>query len=63
MILAIVTAWMFCVILTESGAVGKDFGARTDAKMDVLAQASWARFPYPGITSSKPNTSYSSHSK
>ncbi len=46
-ILAILLSWLFCAILTASGALDEDSGARTDTKTDVLNSAAWFRFPYP----------------
>ncbi|ESO97393.1 hypothetical protein LOTGIDRAFT_231570 [Lottia gigantea] len=51
--LAIVTAWVICIILTASGALPDDkngwgYKARTDVKIAVLEKADWFRFPYPG---------------
>ncbi|XP_046566148.1 solute carrier family 23 member 1-like [Haliotis rubra] len=52
-LLAIVSAWVICVILTVTGALPDDpkgwgYQARTDIRTDVLYKASWFRFPYPG---------------
>ena len=52
-ILAILTAWAICAILTGTDAFKNDpdsvgYGARTDRRLDVLSKASWFRFPYPG---------------
>lgn len=54
-LLALISAWVICGILTAAGAFpeqgkwGSD--ARTDTKVDVLEKALWFRFPYPGIFS------------
>lgn len=54
-LLALISAWVICGILTAAGAFpeqgkwGSD--ARTDTKIDVLEKALWFRFPYPGIFS------------
>ncbi|XP_052721968.1 solute carrier family 23 member 1-like [Crassostrea angulata] len=51
-LLALISAWVICGILTAAGAFpeqgkwGSD--ARTDTKVDVLEKALWFRFPYPG---------------
>ena len=51
--MSMVLVWLVCFILTVAGAFPSDpdsigFGARTDTKHQVLSQASWFRFPYPG---------------
>ncbi|XP_053373096.1 solute carrier family 23 member 1-like isoform X2 [Mercenaria mercenaria] len=52
-LLAMITSWIICVILTASGALTDkkgDWGynARTDIKSDVLYESDWFRFPWPG---------------
>ncbi|XP_078326657.1 solute carrier family 23 member 1-like [Crassostrea virginica] len=51
-LLALLSAWMICGILTAAGAFPEEgqwgSGARTDTKLDVLRKAEWFRFPYPG---------------
>ncbi|MBN3310649.1 S23A1 protein, partial [Amia calva] len=52
-LLGITLSWLVCYILTEYNVFPSDsrhYGhfARTDLKGDVLAQAPWFRFPYPG---------------
>ncbi|XP_048244534.1 solute carrier family 23 member 1-like [Haliotis rufescens] len=52
-LLAIVSAWVLCVILTVTGALPDDpkgwgYQARTDTRTEVLHKAKWFRFPYPG---------------
>ncbi|XP_048774661.1 solute carrier family 23 member 1-like isoform X2 [Ostrea edulis] len=51
-LLALLTAWMICAILTATGALpekeGWGYAARTDVNADVLKKALWFRFPYPG---------------
>ena len=46
--IAIATAWLFCLILTAAGAFDKDSKARTDARSAVLSDSPWFRVPYPG---------------
>ncbi|RXN01076.1 Solute carrier family 23 member 1 [Acipenser ruthenus] len=46
-------SWLICYILTEYKVLPSDpeaygYWARTDLKGDVLGQAPWFRFPYPG---------------
>ncbi|XP_041114403.1 solute carrier family 23 member 1-like [Polyodon spathula] len=46
-------SWLICYILTEYRVLPSDpkaygYWARTDLKADVLRQAPWFRFPYPG---------------
>lgn len=56
-ILGIIVAWIVCAIVTAAGGFPDDpkspqYLARTDARTQVLSEASWFRFPYPGkITS------------
>ncbi|XP_054985358.1 solute carrier family 23 member 1-like [Sorex araneus] len=52
-LLALCLSWLLCFILTvthtlPSDPAGYGFQARTDTKGDVLSQAPWFRFPYPG---------------
>ncbi|XP_028392387.1 solute carrier family 23 member 1-like [Dendronephthya gigantea] len=47
-IIAIVTTWIFCAILTASGALDHNSSARTDTKSGVLEDSPWFRVPYPG---------------
>ena len=52
-ILAIAASWMICAIITAAGGFPSDpsipqYMARTDARIDVLKEAKWFRFPYPG---------------
>jgi len=52
-ILAILVSWIICAILTAAGAFptnpsSPQYMARTDARIDVLKNAEWFRFPYPG---------------
>lgn len=47
-IIAIVISWLFCLILTESGALGVKSRARTDIRSSVLSESPWFRVPYPG---------------
>ena len=49
MVIAIATAWLFCLILTAAGAFDKDSKARTDARSAVLSDSPWFRVPYPGM--------------
>lgn len=52
-ILAITITWIICAILTVSGVFPSDpdewgYGASTDYRIDVINEAPWFRFPYPG---------------
>ncbi|CAB4006018.1 solute carrier family 23 member 2-like isoform X1 [Paramuricea clavata] len=47
-VIAIATAWLFCLILTAAGAFDEDSKARTDARSAVLSDSPWFRIPYPG---------------
>ena len=52
-ILAIIVSWIVCAIVTAAGGFSSDpkhptFRARTDARIGVLSEAKWFRFPYPG---------------
>ncbi|KAJ8313827.1 hypothetical protein KUTeg_008388 [Tegillarca granosa] len=51
-LLAMVLSWLICAILTVAGAFPDDkswgYEARTDIKTDVIRDALWFRFPYPG---------------
>lgn len=52
-ILAIAVSWMICAIITAAGKFPSDpripqYMARTDARIQVLKEAKWFRFPYPG---------------
>ena len=52
-ILAIAVSWIICAIITVAGGFPDDskipqFKARTDARIAVLREAKWFRFPYPG---------------
>ncbi|XP_030846221.1 solute carrier family 23 member 1-like [Strongylocentrotus purpuratus] len=52
-ILAILISWIFCAILTSTNVFPTEiddygFQARTDTRFQVLQEASWFRFPYPG---------------
>lgn len=47
-LLGIVVCWIWALILTESGAFDAGSPCRTDAKDDILEDAPWFRFPYPG---------------
>ena len=52
-LLGITVSWLICYILTVSNVLPSDpsaYGhlARTDIKGDVIGQASWIMFPYPG---------------
>ena len=46
-------SWAVCGILTATDAIPDDpdhwaYLARTDVNEDVIAEADWFRFPYPG---------------
>lgn len=52
-ILAIAVSWIICAIITVAGGFPSDpsnpqYKARTDARIGVLKDAKWFRFPYPG---------------
>ncbi|XP_015764726.1 PREDICTED: solute carrier family 23 member 2-like [Acropora digitifera] len=52
-ILAIAVSWIICAIITAAGGFPNDskipqYKARTDARIAVLKEAKWFRFPYPG---------------
>ncbi|XP_033036943.1 solute carrier family 23 member 1 isoform X3 [Trachypithecus francoisi] len=51
-VLAIVTVWLLCYVLTLTDVLPTDpkaygFQARTDARGDIMAIAPWIRIPYP----------------
>lgn len=52
-LLGILFSWIVCVIVTAAGGFTDDpskpqYNARTDARIFVLEDAKWFRFPYPG---------------
>ncbi|XP_033127375.1 solute carrier family 23 member 2-like [Anneissia japonica] len=47
-ILGIALAWLISSILTAAGVFPEGHGARTDARIEVLKESAWFRFPYPG---------------
>ena len=52
-IMAIVSSWVICAIITAAGGFPSDpdnpnYLARTDRELSVLEEAKWFRFPYPG---------------
>uniref|UniRef100_A0A3Q2HR99 Solute carrier family 23 member 1-like n=1 Tax=Equus caballus TaxID=9796 RepID=A0A3Q2HR99_HORSE len=52
-LLSLCISWLLCFVLTVTNALPKDptaygYPARTDTKANVLSQAPWFRFPYPG---------------
>lgn len=52
-LLGITLSWLICYILTVYNVLPSDpdqYGhlARTDLKGDIMGQAPWFRFPYPG---------------
>ncbi|XP_076352592.1 solute carrier family 23 member 1-like [Tachypleus tridentatus] len=47
-LLTIITAWVFCAILTVAGALGPTNAARTDLHVQTMYSSPWIRFPYPG---------------
>ncbi|XP_022445125.1 solute carrier family 23 member 1-like [Delphinapterus leucas] len=52
-LLALCVSWLLCFVLTVTNALPSapaayGYLARTDTKGDVLSQAPWFRFPYPG---------------
>jgi len=46
-LITILVMWGFCGILTVSGAIAEDNGARTDRNLELVYRAAWFRFPYP----------------
>lgn len=51
-VLAIMTVWLLCYVLTLTDVLPPDptaygFQARTDARGDIMALAPWIRIPYP----------------
>ncbi|XP_029414730.1 solute carrier family 23 member 1-like isoform X2 [Nannospalax galili] len=52
-LLALCISWLFCFVLTVTNTfpvapTAYGYQARTDTKSNVLSQAPWFRFPYPG---------------
>ncbi|CAH1789115.1 unnamed protein product [Owenia fusiformis] len=52
-VLAIVICWIICIVLTATGVLPDKpdqwgYEARTDIRLQVLNDAQWFRFPYPG---------------
>ena len=52
-LLALCISWLLCFVLTVTNALPSapaayGYLARTDTKGDVLSQAPWFHFPYPG---------------
>lgn len=52
-LLGVVFAWIICTIVTTAGGFtdnknSTQYRARTDARIYVLTEAEWFRFPYPG---------------
>lgn len=52
-LLGIILSWIICAIVTAAGGFTDDqnnpqYQARTDARIFVLKEAEWFRFPYPG---------------
>ena len=52
-ILAICVSWAVCAVLTATDAIPDDpdhwaYRGRTDVNNDVIREADWFRFPYPG---------------
>uniref|UniRef100_A0A5F5PZA3 Solute carrier family 23 member 2 n=1 Tax=Equus caballus TaxID=9796 RepID=A0A5F5PZA3_HORSE len=52
-LLALCISWLLCFVLTVTNALpaaptAYGYQARTDTKANVLSQAPWFRFPYPG---------------
>ena len=50
MMFAIGIAWGVSAIITAAGGFDEGSPARTDSKLDVLNEAKWIRFPYPGLS-------------
>ena len=56
-LLAMIIAWLVCLILTVTDVFPNDpnktgYAARTDVKINVLKESEWFRFPYPGTVKS-----------
>ena len=54
--LAICMSWAVCGVLTATDAIPNDpdhwaYRGRTDVNNDVIREADWFRFPYPGTLS------------
>ena len=47
--ISISVAWGLSAIITAAGGFDKGSFARTDRRLNVLTEADWIRFPYPGI--------------
>ena len=52
-LLGVLFAWIICAIVTAASGFTDDkssaqYRARTDARIFVLTEAEWFRFPYPG---------------
>lgn len=52
-------SWAVCGIITAAGGFpddpeGAGYKARTDARTQVLQEAKWFRFPYPGTYNADP---------
>ena len=52
-LISILIGWLLCGILTAADALSNnkddlEYMARTDARTDIISQASWFYFPYPG---------------
>ena len=47
---AIITSWLFCVVLTVFNLVSKDSAARVDrnTSVEVIRHSNWVEVPYPG---------------
>ncbi|PAV61857.1 hypothetical protein WR25_22786 isoform B [Diploscapter pachys] len=47
---AIITSWLFCVVLTVFNLVSKDSAARVDrnTSVEVIKHSNWVEVPYPG---------------
>ncbi|GFS10913.1 solute carrier family 23 member 1 [Elysia marginata] len=53
LLLAMITAWIICLILTKAGVFTNNptswgYKARTDSRTSILKEAHWIDFPYPG---------------
>lgn len=47
--IAILVGWLVCGIMTAVDAFEPDdIYARTDSRLDVIRDAAWFKFPYPG---------------
>ena len=60
-IFGVVLSWIICAIITAADGFTNDqsnpqYRARTDARIFVLKDAKWFRFPYPGTRNGRAKT-------